>query len=170
MREDIKNVKLEKLENLKKAGMEVYPEKCKRSFSNAEALKKFDEIKESVFLVGRVVSNRPMGGSTFCHIEDESGKIQLFLNKKNMDADKFKLFVKSIELGDFIQVEGEMFETKTGEKSLKVLDWKILSKTLESFPTEHFGFKNEEEKYRKRYLDLFFNKDEREIFVRRSIF
>lgn len=170
MREDIRKIKLEKLENLKNSGMEVYPEKCERSFFNAEVLEKFDEIKEEIFLVGRVVSNRPMGGSAFCHIEDESGKIQIFLNKKNMDVEKFKLFVKNIELGDFVQVKGELFETKTGEKSLKVVDWKILSKTLESFPTEHFGFKNEEEKYRKRYLDLFFNRDEREIFVRRAKF
>ncbi|MFC1644885.1 lysine--tRNA ligase [Patescibacteria group bacterium] len=170
MREDIRKTKLEKLENLKNAGMEAYPEKSKRSFSNAEALEKFDDIEESVFLTGRVVSNRPMGGSAFCHIEDESGKIQLFFNKNNMDTDKFKLFVKNIELGDFIQVEGEMFKTKTDEKSLKVIDWKVLSKALAPFPTEHFGFKNEDEKYRKRYLDLFFNKDEREIFVRRAAF
>ncbi|MDH4330056.1 MAG: lysine--tRNA ligase [Candidatus Moranbacteria bacterium] len=170
MREDIRKIKLEKMENLKNAGMEVYPEKCERSFENAEALEKFDEIKKEIFLVGRITSMRPMGGSAFCHIEDGSGKIQLFFNKKNMDQDKFKLFVKSIELGDFVQVKGELFLTKTEEKSLKVVDWKVLSKSLAPFPTEHFGFKNEEEKFRKRYLDLFFNKDEREMFVRRAAF
>ncbi len=172
MRDDIGKIKLEKLENLKKAGMEVYPAKSKRNYTNKEALKNFDKIGEEkeIYLVGRVVSLRPMGGSAFCHIEDESGKIQLFLNKNNIDIDKFKLFIKNIELGDFIQVKGSLFKTKTNEKSLKVVDWEILSKTLKPFPTEHFGFKNEEEKFRKRYLDLFFNKEEREIFVRRAKF
>lgn len=170
MENDIRKVKLQKLKNLQEAGMEVYPEKSEKSHQNQEVLNDFDNIKGKVFLTGRVVSLRPMGGSAFVNIEDESGKIQLFLNKKNIDGDKYKLFVKNIELGDFIQVEGELFETKTGEKSLQVSDWKILSKTIESFPTEYFGFKNEEEKFRKRYLDLFFNKKEKEVFVRRARF
>jgi len=171
MKNDIRKVKLEKLENLKKAGMEAYPEKSERSYKNKEVLDEFNKIgKKKIYLVGRVRSIRPMGGSAFVHIEDGTAKIQLFLNKNNIDVDKYKLFIKNIELGDFIQVKGELFKTKTEEKTLKVIDWKILSKTLQSFPTEHFGFKNEEEKFRKRYLDLFFNKDEREIFVRRAKF
>lgn len=188
MRNDIRKVKLEKMENLKKAGMEVYPAKSKRDYTNKEALKNFDKIgeKKEIYLVGRVRSLRPMGGSAFSHIEDESGKIQLFLNKgnfceiqtntklqsinENEKINLFKLFVKNVELGDFVQVKGTLFKTKTGEKSLKVINWKMLSKTLKPFPTEHFGFKNEEERFRKRYLDLFFNKEEREIFVRRDKF
>ncbi|HFC36318.1 MAG TPA: lysine--tRNA ligase [Candidatus Moranbacteria bacterium] len=172
MRKDIREVKLEKMENLRNAGMEVYPATSRRDYANREALEKFDEIGEDkeIYLAGRVRSLRPMGGSAFCHIEDADAKIQLFLNKNNMDERKFKLFVKNVELGDFVQVKGTLFKTKTGEKTLKVTDWKILSKTLKPFPTEHFGFKNEEEKFRKRYLDLFFNKEEREIFKRRAKF
>ncbi len=172
MRKDIREVKLEKMENLRNAGMEVYPATSRRDYTNREALEKFDEIGEDkeIYLAGRVRSLRPMGGSAFCHIEDADAKIQLFLNKNNMDERKFKLFVKNVELGDFVQAKGTLFKTKTGEKTLKVTDWKILSKTLKPFPTEHFGFKNEEEKFRKRYLDLFFNKEEREIFKRRAKF
>ncbi len=193
MKDEIRKVKLEKLENLKKAGMEVYPEKSQRDYTNKEVLNKFDEIGEEkeIYLVGRVRSLRPMGGSAFCHIEDGSGKIQLFLNKKilqsyksttnlqitnkkkdgeNDPLDLYKLFVKNIELGDFVQVKGILFKTKTEEKSLKVIDWKILSKTLQPFPTEHFGFKNEEERFRKRYLDIIFNPETKEIIKKRAIF
>jgi len=114
MREDIVQTKLDKLENIKAAGMDPYPEKSDRSMTNAEALEKFDEIGEkSIMLVGRVRSLRPMGGSAFAHIEDESGKMQLFFNKGNMDENLFKLFAKNAELGDFVQVTGQLFKTKT---------------------------------------------------------
>jgi len=171
MREDIVQTKLDKLENIKAAGMDPYPEKSDRSMTNAEALEKFDEIGEkSIMLVGRVRSLRPMGGSAFAHIEDESGKMQLFFNKGNMDENLFKLFAKNAELGDFVQVTGQLFKTKTEEKSLKVTDWKMLSKNIRPIPTEHFGIKDEEELLRRRYLDLLTNADTRELFRKKNVF
>jgi len=171
MREDILQTKLDKLENVRQYGMEPYPEKTERDFTNAEALDKFDEIGEkSITLVGRVRSLRPMGGSAFAHIEDESGKMQLFFNKGNMDEDLFKLFAKNAELGDFVQVTGELFKTKTEEKSLKVTDWTMLAKNIRPIPTEHFGIKDEEELLRRRYLDLMTNADTRELFRKKNVF
>lgn len=171
MREDIIQTKLEKLNNVREAGMDAYPEKSARDFDNAKALDKFDELQgKPITLVGRVRSMRPMGGSAFVHIEDESGKIQLFLNKGNMDESLFKLFVKNVELGDFVQVGGELFLTKSEEKSLKVTDWKMLSKNMRPIPTEHFGIKDEEELLRRRYLDLMTNDETREMFRRKNIF
>ncbi len=171
IREDILQVKLEKLKNIREFGMEAYPEKTRRDFSNGEALAKFDEIAEKeIFLVGRVRSLRPMGGSAFANIEDESGKMQLFLNKGNMPEELFKLFVKNVELGDFVQVTGQLFLTKTSERSLKVTDWKMLSKNIRPIPTEHFGIKDEEQLLRQRYLDLMINPDTRELFRKKNIF
>jgi lysyl-tRNA synthetase class 2 len=171
IREDILQTKLEKLKNVLDFGMDAYPEKTQRDFTNAEALEKFDEIGEKeITLVGRVRSVRPMGGSAFANIEDGSGKMQLFLNKGNMAEELFKLFTKNVELGDFVQVTGQMFVTKTEEKSLKVTDWKMLSKNIRPIPTEHFGIKDEEELLRRRYLDLMTNEDTRELFKKKNIF
>jgi lysyl-tRNA synthetase class 2 len=170
MREDILQTKLEKLQRVKEFGMDPYPEKTQRDFTNAQALENFDQIKQPISLVGRVRSVRPMGGSAFANIEDESGKMQLFLNKGNMQEELFKLFAKNVELGDFIQVTGELFLTKTEEKSLKVTDWKMLSKNIRPIPTEHFGIKDEEELLRKRYLDLMINPETRNLFRKKNVF
>jgi len=170
MREDIRKIKLEKLENLKKSGMEAYPEKSERTHINKEVLDNFDDIKEDVFLVGRVRSLRPMGGSSFVHIEDDSAKMQLFFNKKNIGSEEYKLFVKNIELGDFIQVKGKLFKTKTKEKTLQVSEWKVLGKNIRPIPTEYYGIKNKEEVLRRRYLDLLTNPETKELFRKKNIF
>lgn len=171
MLDEILKVKMEKMEALKAAGMDPYPEKTERSLSNGDALDKFDELtKKEIILAGRVRSMRPMGNAAFAHIEDESGKIQIFLSKKNVGADKYKLFVNNIELGDFIEATGKLFKTKTEEKTLEVHDWKILGKSIKPVPTEHFGIKNEEELLRKRYLDLMLNPETRAIFRQKNIF
>ena len=171
MREDILQTKLEKLKNIREFGMEPYPEKTQRDMTNNEALEKFDELGEKeITLVGRVRSFRPMGGSTFAHIEDETGKIQLFLNKNNLDEAKYRLFAKNVELGDFVQATGKLFKTKQEEKTLEVYDWTMLSKNMRPIPTEHFGIKDEEEMLRRRYLDLLANPETRELFRKKNIF
>jgi lysyl-tRNA synthetase class 2 len=174
MREDILETKLEKLKTIQEFGMEAYPEKCERSMTNVEALGQFDKLssegQEDITLLGRVKSNRPMGGSTFAHIEDGTGKIQVFLNKRNMDEEKYKLFAKNIEIGDFVQVTGKLFLTKQEEKTLEVHDWKVLSKNIRPIPTEYFGLKDEEALLRKRYLDLMMNAETRELFRKKNIF
>jgi len=170
MREDIQKTKLEKLENIKNSGMEVYPQMCERTMKNAEALEKFDEITEEITLVGRVKSNRPMGNVVFAHIEDGSGKIQLFLNKKIVGDELYKLFAKNVETGDFVQARGVLFKTKQDEKSLEVREWKMLSKNIRPIPTEYFGLKDEEELLRRRYLDLMMNSETRELFKKKNVF
>lgn len=170
MREDILKTKLEKLENLKKAGMEVYPEKTERSFTNGETLDKFDSIKKEIYLVGRVKSFRPMGNAAFAHIEDGTGKIQIFLGKKNMPEEEYKLFVKNVEIGDFVEARGKLFKTKQNEKTLEVSGWKMLGKNIRPIPTEYYGLKDTEELLRKRYLDLMMNEETRKIFKEKNIF
>lgn len=171
MREDLLKTKLEKLENIKKSGMDPYPEKSQKDFSNGEVLEEFDKLNgKEIYLAGRVKSFRPMGGSTFAHIEDESGQIQIFLNKKNLVEEKYKLFIKSVEIGDFIEASGKLFKTKQDEKTLEVVDWKMLSKNMRPIPSEYYGLKNTEALLRKRYLDLMMNPETREIFRKKNIF
>lgn len=173
MREDILATKLEKLSLLKNAFGEVYPEQTKRSMTNEEALERFDDLMQSheeVSLVGRVRSFRPMGKIAFVHIEDGSSQIQLFLSEKVLGVEKLKIFVDTIEMGDFVEATGTLFLTKKDEKTVEVKDWKILGKSLRPIPTEFYGLKDEEELLRRRYLDLLMNKETRELFVKKNIF
>lgn len=164
-------VKQEKLDLLRQAGVDPYPEKTSRTLSNQAALDQYEKLQgKEIVLVGRVKSFRPMGGSAFAHIEDGSVKIQLFLNKKNIAEDKFKLFSETVELGDFVEASGKLFQTKTGEKTLEVADWKMLAKSMRPVPTEYFGIKDTEVLLRKRYLDLMANPETRELFQKKNIF
>jgi len=171
MLDKILGVKLEKLEQIKNSGANPYPEKTERTHSNQEALDQYDDLQgQKITLVGRVRSFRPMGGSAFSHIEDGSAKIQLFLNKKNIEETKFKLFIGTVELGDFVEVTGTLFKTKTEEKTLEVNDWKMLTKSIRPIPTEYFGLKDEEMLLRKRYLDLMMNPETCELFRKKNVF
>lgn len=173
MREDILATKLEKLAHLKNTFGEVYPEQTGRNMTNGEALEQFDALVEShreVCLVGRVRSFRPMGKIAFVHIEDGSAQIQLFLSEKVLGAEKLKMFVDTIEMGDFVEATGTLFLTKKDEKTVEVSDWKILGKSLRPIPTEFYGLKDEEELLRRRYLDLLLNAETRELFVKKNIF
>lgn len=170
MNKDILIAKLEKLANIKKAGIDPYPEKTNRSFTNNDALKKFSSIKKSIYLVGRIRSMREMGNVSFAHIQDETGKIQIFLSKENIGNEKYKFFIKNIDIGDFIEVKGNLFKTKSGEKTLKVEKWKILSKALKPLPSEWYGFKDEDNRHRYRYLDILFNPDVKEIIQKKAVF
>lgn len=171
MREDILKTKLAKLENIKKSGLDPYPEKSRKDFRNGEVLDKFEEfLGKDIYLAGRIRSLRALGGSTFVHIEDESGKIQLFFSRKNISEEKYKLFVKNVEIGDFLEAKGRLFQTQKGEKTLSVSDWKMLSKNIRPIPTEYYGLKDPEKLLRKRYLDLMLNPETREIFRKKNIF
>ena len=165
----IREIRLKKLENLKKAGINPYPAEVLRTHTNQQAIDDFNKLKaRKITLVGRIRSIREHGGSTFCHIEDGSAQIQIFLRKDKIGEKDYKLFLENIDLGDFIEATGTLFLTKKGEKTLEVLKWKIISKSLLPLPSEWYGLEDVEERYRKRYLDLVLNKETRDKFVRRS--
>lgn len=175
MREDILTTKLAKLDRLKEAFGDAYPEKVSKDrMLISDFLSRFDTLTftEKVSLVGRVKSLRVMGKIAFAHIEDGSGKVQIFCSHSvgQMTEDTFDLFKETIEIGDFIAVTGYTLLTKQGEHSLMVETWKILSKSLRPIPTEFYGLKDEEELLRRRYLDLLMNPETRELFVKKNIF
>jgi lysyl-tRNA synthetase, class II len=170
MIDQIQEIKLKKLNNIIEAGLDPYPEKSERTMNNNQAIEKFDSIQDEITLLGRLKSLRPMGNIAFAHIEDGFGKIQIFLNKKILNASDFDLFVDNMETGDFIEVLGKLFKTKAGEKTLEVHSWKMLSKNIRPIPTEYFGLKDEEALLRKRYLDLMMNPETKELFRKKNIF
>jgi len=169
--DEIKKTRLKKLEILKKAGMNPYPADVSRTHTNQEALDSFSKLNKAnkkINLVGRVRSIRVHGGSTFAHIQDESGRIQAYFRQDTVGKKQYRLFLDSIDIGDFIEINGTLFKTKKGEKTLEVSKWKTLTKALLPLPEEWFGFKDTEERFRRRYLDLILNEEVRDKFKKRS--
>src|SRR3989344_3161005 len=171
--QDIRAERQKKLEILKDAGMEPYPVDSHRDMSNADALASFDELEKSgkkVHLGGRVMSLRGQGGIAFADVFDGTERIQLVLQKADMDKKAFDLFTNVVDVGDFVEASGTVFKTKRGERSLKVEKWRMLSKSLLPMPAEHFGLKDEELILRQRYLDILLNPEVRAMFLRRTKF
>ena len=166
--------RIDKIKRLLDAGIEVYPSKSHRTHTISEALSDFEKLEkeeEIITLVGRIRSKRVHGNLTFVDLEDATGRFQIAINKKELVEKKmYKIFEKLIDVGDFVEFTGNVFVTKAGEKTLLANNWKLDSKALRSMPSDHFGLKDEDERFRKRYVDLMLNKDLRNVFVRRSLF
>lgn len=168
--EEIRKIRLKKLKNILKVGLNPYPNKTERSLTILRTVNQFNSLAKkgrSLILVGRIRSIRFHGGCSFAHIEDGSGKIQIYL-KQDILKEKYKFFLNNFDIGDFIEVKGKLFKTKRGEKTLEVTDCKILAKSLRPLPEKWHGLKDVEERFRKRYLDLIFNPETKERFGIRS--
>lgn len=173
MREDILETRLEKKGRLERAFGGVYPESSERTHTAKELLDAFEGLVSSgaqVSLVGRVRSLRVMGKIAFAHLEDGTGKCQVFLAADKLGEEIFTTFSDNVELGDFVSVTGIAFLTKKGEKTVAAKTWSILSKALLPIPTEHFGLEKEEERLRRRYLDLIVHPETRELFIKKNLF
>ncbi|MBI4837267.1 MAG: lysine--tRNA ligase [Candidatus Portnoybacteria bacterium] len=169
--DDIRNNRIKKLENIKTAGVNPYPNKGRRDFFVSEATEKFDELSASgreLYIVGRIRLIREHGGSTFVHIEDGSGKIQLYFKKDVLGEEQYKFFLDNYEVGDFIEAGGKLFLTKKGEKTLEVSVFRMLAKAINQLPEKWHGLQDLEERSRKRYLDLLMNPETKARFIKRS--
>ncbi len=169
--DEIKKNRLKKIKTIEVFGLLPYPGVSKRTYTCFEALEKFSILskkEKEIFLTGRILSLRRHGSLTFCHIQDDSGKIQILFKKDALGESSYKFFLENFDIGDFIQVRGTLFKTKKGEKTLKVSDYKILAKSLLPLPEKWHGLKDIEERYRKRYLDLILNSKVKENFKVRS--
>jgi lysyl-tRNA synthetase, class II len=165
--------RVKKLEELRKQNIDAYPAKCGRTHTIAEILKGFDGFlakEEKLTVAGRIIIKREFGNLTFALLNDGSEKIQLAFSKKDIGPDEYKKFSKLIDMGDFIEAAGICFVTHKGEKSLMVSEWRILAKALLPLPEKWHGIKDEEEKLRKRYLDILINEETREIVKKRAKF
>lgn len=170
-------VRQAKVDELREAGIEPYPPRSERTHTAAEAVSLF-EAAESVSeetpepipatVAGRVVSFRHMGKSVFAHVEDGTGRIQLYLRLNTIGEEAFQAFLKYIDLGDFVQGAGNVFRTRTGEVSIEVSEWTMLAKAITPPPEKYHGLADTEIRYRQRYADLIANEEVREIFRRRT--
>lgn len=180
----LEKIRLQKLEEFRAAGVEAYPTRATRTHTSAQAIAEFQaaesetrEVKAT--LVGRIRAMRTKGKITFAHIEDGSGKAQLFFRINELES-RFEFFNKMFDLGDFIEATGVMFRTKTGEVTLHVYDFKLLAKSITPLPADkdvtkedgtvvrYATLESPELRARQRYADLAVNPEVRETFRKRA--
>ena len=155
-----------KLAALRAKGVDPFANKFTPKETCAEARAHYAEGRE-IWLAGRITAHRDMGKSMFIDIRDQSGRMQAYAQKQTLGDEQFDIF-KHLDLGDFIGVRGTMFTTKTGEISVKLVSFVILTKALRPPPAKWHGLEDTEIRYRQRYLDLIGNPDVKEVFLKRS--
>ena len=169
---DQRALRIAKLERLRERGIDPYPARVSRTHSAAEAITAFEDAAEGerveVHVAGRLMSARVMGKSTFAHIADGSGRVQIYLRQDELGEDAYELFRRDVDLGDFVSARGHMFRTRTGEVSVHVEAFEIIAKALLSLPEKWHGLRDVETRYRQRYLDLIANPEVREVFIKRT--
>ena len=161
-----------KLKELKKSGIN-YPNSFRRSNLSISLIEDYSEFSKeeltekniSVSVAGRIMLRRVMGKASFSTIQDMTGRIQLYLRQDAID--NYELF-KDCDLGDIVGAKGVLFKTNTGELSIQVNEFNLLTKSLRPLPEKHLGLSDVETKYRKRYLDLLTNSESQEVFEIRS--
>lgn len=156
----------EKLENLREAGVLAYAERYETSHTVAEAMKLEDGTKARI--AGRLMAVRKFGKLSFAQLRDRSGKGQISFKKLEL-SEEAKLIQSNLDVGDFIGVEGTMWSTQKGEKTLNIENIEFLSKSMMPLPDKFSGLKDQEAIYRQRYLDLLMNDGVQERFVTRSL-
>lgn len=168
---DEREIRLQRLHALREQGINPYPSRVMRTHTISEILQHFDEWQgpESSFTVtGRIRLMREMGKVAFLKIEDGTGNIQAYFRINDLGEDAYRL-LKLLDVGDFVQVSGFLFLTRTGEPTLHVREYSLLSKGLRPLPEKYHGLEDKEIRQRKRYLDLIANGDEiKNVFVTRS--
>ena len=128
----------------------------------------FNELEgKSVSIAGRLMSKRVMGKASFCNVQDIQGTIQSYVARDNIGEDSYKDF-KKYDIGDIVGIKGEVFETKTGEKSIHATEVTLLSKSLQILPEKFHGLTNTDIRYRQRYTDLIMNTEVKDTFIKRS--
>lgn len=173
--ERIMNERREKGQELKKLGQHPYKNGFKPDITAQELAKKYlhlskeelESCQDAYLMAGRLMAVRSMGKAAFLIIQDPSGQMQLFLQKEAIGEDNFTAF-KLSDVGDFIGVRGTPMKTKTGELSLKISNFTMLTKSLKPLPEKWHGLSNVEHRYRQRYVDLIVNEKTRNIFKARS--
>lgn len=171
----INKTKKEKLDRIYEKGINPYPNKFDIDSYSAVIKEKFKNLengehtKEKVSIAGRIMQNRIMGKAAFMHLLDTEGRIQLYFRQDDIGKEEYKK-IKLFDIGDIIGVKGTAFKTKTGEVTIHVDSFEILTKSLAQLPEKWHGLQDQELRYRKRYIDLISNRDVFDFFITRAKF
>ncbi len=172
--EDVLALKRAKVSELRARGVEPYPSRSVRTHLCAQAaalgapLGQGEHSQQSVTCAGRLVAYRDMGKTIFGHLQDLSGKVQLYFKKDALPEAAFQLIKKDVHAGDFLGVQGALFKTKTGEPTIAVSSVTMLAKALRPMPEKWHGLKDVETRYRHRHLDLMASPEVLQNFAKRS--
>ena len=175
MLKELRRRRIEEVEELRKMGIEPYPYKFERTHTVADVRREYEktlkkgEIKEDkkLSVAGRVMSIRHHGKSSFFHIKDSTGRLQVYINKQTVGNEKFKIFKKYVNIGDIIGIKGFPFKSRTGELTIFTEEFSILSKSLRPLPEKWHGLRDKEIIYRQRYVEMIINDSALERFRKR---
>lgn len=171
--EDLRADRERKIARLRELGLNPYPAKANVTHAIVEVVDNFDTllaVEEPVTIGGRMLAFREHGAIAFIDVMDGTGKLQAFCSKEEMGEESFDRLIETMSTGDFIEVTGPAYLTKRETQAILVKEWRVLGKALQNIPTEHFGIKDEDERYRKRYLDLLLDPEQRDLFVKKAKF
>ncbi|HTG00029.1 MAG TPA: lysine--tRNA ligase [Nitrospirota bacterium] len=172
---DLIQQRFKKLAEIAETGVKPYAGKFEVTTSSQVLLDDYGPASKEVLekerieatVAGRIVAMRSFGKASFCHIQDGSGRIQLYFQKNTLGEERYGLF-KKLDIGDFIGVKGALFRTKTDELTLDVADFSLLSKSLRPLPEKWHGLTDVELRYRQRYVDLIVNPEVKKVFIART--
>lgn len=171
--EEIRAERLKKVALLQAKGIPAYANLSQRSHTIVLFLENFTKLEsdaESVILAGRIMTLRQHGGLVFLDLYDGTARVQVMLKKEDLGDEIFELFYSTVDTGDFVEFTGVAFTTKRGATSLQAQSWTMLTKSLQQIPDEWYGIKDEDDLFRKRYLDILLNEETTKIVQLRSRF
>lgn len=169
--EEIREERLKKINKLREEGVKVYPVESNYTHTLLEASEDFESLSESkevLTLAGRVVAKRGQGAVSFLDLKDGTGKLQALFHREKIAEKNWTQFQESLDVGDFIEVKGFLFKTKSEEKTLEVSEWRMLAKSLRPLPDKWHGLKDTEERFRRRYLNSLMDDEVKNRFILRS--
>lgn len=163
MLDELKAEKIKKMQAFIDRGIDPFPA---GPFEKEPLAKVFElPLTSQVSVAGRIMLYREMGNITFIHLQDESARMQVVFSKKEI-GDDYKFWVKNLDLGDFIGIEGERFDTQKGERSVLAKKITLLTKSIRPLPDKHKALQDEDKRLRKRYLDMIFNTEVRDMIYK----
>lgn len=163
-------IRREKLEKIRALGVEPYGQKFDWDHHAADIRKEAETLEKEethVRIAGRIMIRRGQGKTAFCVLRDQSGDIQVYFKRDELPENEWALF-KLVDIGDILGIEGTVFTTHTGELTVRVIHFTMLTKSLRPLPEKWHGLTDKEQRYRQRYLDLIMNPEVRETFVKRA--
>ncbi|XOK61433.1 lysine--tRNA ligase [Paenibacillus elgii] len=172
---ELLQIRRNKLDELRGLGVDPFGQKFERTHHAGDIFKAYEDkskeeleaLSAEVSIAGRIMQKREMGKAGFAHIQDITGKIQIYVRADALEEAKYKAY-ELLDIGDLIGVRGTIFKTKTGELSVKATSVEVLSKSLLPLPEKYHGLKDVELRYRQRYVDLIMNQDVQQTFILRS--
>ena len=163
-------IRREKLDKIRALGVEPYGQKFEWDHHAADIRNEAEQLEKDethVRIAGRIMIRRGQGKTAFCVLRDQTGDIQVYFKRDELPENEWALF-KLVDIGDILGIEGTVFTTHTGELTVRVLHFTMLSKSLRPLPEKWHGLTDKEQRYRQRYLDLIMNPEVRETFVKRA--